>query len=306
MAAVALLLVFACVASQIWLGPAPAIWSELRNYSRRSADRARKQAFIARIPTNASVVAPLPYLSHLAMREKLYSLHYILKGLKTLGRDRYQPSAPADYVLIDYDDRATFDASAGYYHPQMRTVDGTIVPSSDQLLHEFLRRATWITDSDDQLALLKKTLPGETQSESFVELRPNDSATTAAIFSVKGNELLGINHSSISGRLTFDLGWRVGAGRDLFPWMILRFSKAGATFKNVTKGLCAIDVENGVAIERWHVDVSKFPPGEYETEAIFLDNSKRAWRETHGGNPGSELLVAPVSLGRITLLVKSP
>ena len=59
------------------------------------------------------MIAPLPYLSHLAMREKLYSLHYILKGLKTLSRASYGPPPPMDFVLIDYGDTATFDASAG-------------------------------------------------------------------------------------------------------------------------------------------------------------------------------------------------
>ena len=48
------------------------------------------------------------------MREKLYSLHYILKGLQTLSHAAYEPPPPTDYVLIDYNDAATFDANAGY------------------------------------------------------------------------------------------------------------------------------------------------------------------------------------------------
>src|SRR4029077_15205246 len=116
----------------------PAIASELRGQAALAATRARKQYFVDRIPATASVVAPLPYLSHLAMREKLYSLHYILKGLKTLSRERYEPPPPTDFVVIDYNDSATFDATAGYYHPTMKTVDGSIVPSSDQLLRDFL------------------------------------------------------------------------------------------------------------------------------------------------------------------------
>ena len=45
----------------------------------------------------ASVVAPLSYLSHLAMREHLYSLHFILKGLRTLSHAPYEPPAPTDF-----------------------------------------------------------------------------------------------------------------------------------------------------------------------------------------------------------------
>src|SRR5438067_13633661 len=99
-------------------------------------------------------MAPLSYLSHLAMREKLYSLHYILKGLKTLSRSSYQPPSSSDFVLIDYSDSATFDPGAGFYHPTMTTVDGQIIPSSDRLLHEFLNRDVWNSSEHAELTLL--------------------------------------------------------------------------------------------------------------------------------------------------------
>src|SRR4029450_13184000 len=99
-----LLLVLACVVAQMWLGLLSGIVSRSADWFEGSRDRARKQAFLAQIPSTSSVMAPLPYLSHLAMREKLYSLHYILKGLKTLSRSSYEPPPPPDFVLIDYGD----------------------------------------------------------------------------------------------------------------------------------------------------------------------------------------------------------
>src|SRR5207237_2968936 len=108
-----------CIAGQIFLGPAGSIIVTTKSWTSSAPDRARKAAFIREIAPGASVLAPLPYLSHLAMREKLYSLHYVLKGLKTLSRSTYEPPAPTDFVLIDYDDSATFDPEAGYYHPAM-------------------------------------------------------------------------------------------------------------------------------------------------------------------------------------------
>jgi uncharacterized membrane protein len=161
MTGVAGLLVVGCVVGQIWIGPAGAIASELLTSGTHSTDRAHKEAFLAEIPANASVVAPLPYLSHLAMRDKLYSLHYILKGLKTLSRERYEAPPPPDFVFIDYGDSATFDAAAGFYHPTMRTVYGAIVPSSDQLLEDFLRGANWHVESDGKLRLFKKVGPNK-------------------------------------------------------------------------------------------------------------------------------------------------
>jgi len=91
------------------------------------------------------------------MREKLYSLHYILKGLKTLSHATYEPPPPTDYVFIDYKDTATFDAGAGYYHPQMQTKDGRVIPSSDELLKKFLQQAAdWQVTANDELILFFK------------------------------------------------------------------------------------------------------------------------------------------------------
>src|SRR5438132_5862906 len=153
--ATAWLVILGCVAAQICLGPLARIVTATADWFGAGQDRSRKNAFIAQIPPASSVVAPLPYLSHLAMREKLYSLHYVLKGLKTLSRSSYQPPSPPDFVLIDYRDSATFDPSAGVYHPAMKTVDGRIIPSSDRLLHDFLKGAVVTANEQDELTLLR-------------------------------------------------------------------------------------------------------------------------------------------------------
>ena len=151
--------------------------------------RARKRAFISQILADASVLAPLPYLSHLAMRENLYSLHYVLKGLKTLSRSTYSPPPPTDFVLIDYDDSATFDSVAGYYHPAMKTVDGRVIPSSDRLLHEFLQRCSWTVRASDELTLLR-------QGKSAEELRPSSLSSGETVEMGAGTALTGITKSA--------------------------------------------------------------------------------------------------------------
>ena len=124
------------------------------------------------IPENASVTAPLPYLSHLALREELHSLHYILKGLKTLSRQPFNPPQPTEFVLIDYNDSATFDRDAGYYHPTMRTVEGQIIPSSDLLLAQLpSRKGLGTCAHTDELTLLHqsqlpKKKPWQTKAQS--------------------------------------------------------------------------------------------------------------------------------------------
>src|SRR5438874_7634695 len=108
------------------------------------------------------------------MREKLYSLHHILKGLKTLSRSAYELPPPPDFVLIDYDDSATFDPVAGYYHPAMKTVDGRIIPSSDRLLHDFLKRSSWAVSSSNELTLFR-------QGNSVPELATLNRASASPI-----------------------------------------------------------------------------------------------------------------------------
>ena len=124
----------------------------------KRGQREQKNVVIAQIPADASVVAPISYLSHLAMRERLYSLHFILKGLRTLSHEPYQPPSPTDFVLIDRADSPTYDSAAGFYHPAMKTQDGKVIPSSDELLEQFLSRADWDEKSVSGVVLLRNKL----------------------------------------------------------------------------------------------------------------------------------------------------
>ena len=121
--------------TQILLGPAGDIRDTTAKWFSGKQNRAHKRALLNQIPPHASVLAPLPYLSHLAMREKLYSLHYVLKGLKTLSRSAYEIPPPTDFVLIDYHDSATFDAVAGL-HPR-ETVRRPRITSQPPVLDEY-------------------------------------------------------------------------------------------------------------------------------------------------------------------------
>ncbi len=159
-----------CLTAQAILGPLPGLAGELASYPGKRIEREQKNFAIAQIPADASVVAPLSYLSHLAMREHLYSLHFILKGLRTLSHAPYEPPAPTDFVLIDRRDAATYDAAAGFYHPAMKTMDGRVVPSSEELLEQFLGKAEWDEKSTAGIILLRnKSLhpPGSPQSSSL-------------------------------------------------------------------------------------------------------------------------------------------
>lgn len=290
------LMMAACLSAEFILGPIEGIVSTAHEYSSGTRDRARKNAVLAEITPGSSVVAPFPYLSHLAMRERLYSLHYILKGLKTLSRDRFDPPPPTDFVLIDYADSATFDSAAGFYHPAMKTVDGGFVPSSDQLLHQFLTKASWQSQSTDELTLLRRgdatPLP--------------DSAETDAIQIDASTRLLGIQKSADllpeGGRLEIKTRWSLAEPRDVIPWLELRL-KSKHDVVTLTRGLCLPEAKSGISEELWQITTgSTLPLGTYSVEAILWDNSRRSWADANSpSGTGSVPLVAPIQLGDLTI-----
>jgi len=292
------LVIIACLVAQILLGPAGNIATATANWFSGKQNRARKQALVSQIPPDASVLAPLPYLSHLAMREKLYSLHYVLKGLRTLSRSNYDPPPPTDFVLIDYDDSATFDAIAGYYHPTMKTVDDRVIPSSDRLLHEFLQRSSWTVFSSDGLTILR-------QGKAPPELPPSSLGLGATVVMGTGVTLTGITKSGdelTAQGLEIKMSWNFQSPRDVFPWMFLKLTARDHQNEIIiSKGLCAPEARNGPYLESWHIPPSdRIPDGDYDVEAFFVDNAKRAWT-AKTGQPDMLMpqLAPPVRLGEL-------
>jgi hypothetical protein len=234
------------------------------------------------------------------MREKLYSLHYLLKGLKTLSRASYEPPPLTAFVFIDYRDSATFDATSGYYHPTMKTVDGRIIPSSDRLLHDFLKRVPWTIESSNELTLFTR---GESE-------QPRERHGANPVFEVGTHtQLLGIDKSndilSKTSAPSIRLTWKFQGEREVFPWMALRLTRRGAEgVAFVTKGLCAPEAGDGLHEELWRiVATNELIPGDYAAEAIFIDNAKSAWSAGAGRNEFKPALLSePVSIGEIKVI----
>ena len=292
------LVIAACLAAQIFLGPASHMATTTAHWFSGEQARARKRTLLRQIPPEASVLAPLPYLSHLAMRENLYSLHYVLKGLKTLSRSAYSPPPPTDFVLIDYEDSATFDAVAGYYHPAMKTMDDRVIPSSDRLLHEFLQRCAWTARASDELTLLQQRQPAETlPSSSF------SSGDTVALGT--GTTLTGITKSAdeLTGAgIEIKMSWDFQEPREVLPWMFLKLTPRDHRNEIIiSRGLCAPEATSGPYQESWHISASeRIPEGDYGVEVFFVDNSKRVWA-AKSGQPDAQppLLSPPVPLGEL-------
>src|SRR5436190_15998612 len=298
-AAIPIFVVVTCVAAQILLGPAASIVSSVVEWPAGQPARARKLALINQIPPSASVVAPLPYLSHLATRQKLYSLHFILKGLKTLSRSEYQPPPPPDFVLVDYDDSATFDSIAGYYHPTMKTADGRVIPSSDRLLHDFLKRATWTVTSSNELTLFR--MGGATPETAalmsgFSTPLVIDPHTTLNAIS-KSTDVL-----SMFG-MTITMNWSFHGQREMFPWMLLRLTpQRGGPAITITHGLCSPESSGGDHLENWHVTPSAdMPTGDYNADALLVDYPRILWAEKSPSHVQLPASAARLPLGQVTV-----
>lgn len=296
--ALPLLVVTACVAAQFLIGPAVAVVTSITQWPAKGVERARKTAFLEQIGSTASVMAPLPYLSHLAMREKAYSLHFILKGLKTLSRSRYDPPPPPDFVLVDYEDSATFDPDAGYYHPAMKTVDGSVILSSDRLLHEFLKRAPWTASSSNELTLLRQGQPEVSAPlpDSVVPIKIDPHTTLLQI--EKTNDVLEAAGTEVV------MTWRFQEPREIFPWLRLKLTpQSGAPPILISRGLCSPESGSGLFVERWRlVPSSRLAPGDYSAEAIFIDNAKALWKERSSDSSPVNSLRVP--LGQVKVVAQ--
>ena len=167
------------------------------------------------------------------------------------------PPPPTDFVLIDYEDTATFDAVAGYYHPAMKTVDGRVIPSSDRLLHEFLQRCGWTAGSSDGLTLLR-------QDKSPRELPPSGENLGQIVEMGTGATLTSITKSSdeLTERgLEIKMSWNFQNPREIFPWMFLKLtSRDDRNEILISRGLCAPEAANGPYQESWHTNCFRSNP----------------------------------------------
>ena len=269
----------ACLMGQFWVGPA----YKMFDLATDLAITGQKQAVVASVPPNASVVAGMPFLSHLAQRDQLVSLHHILKGLKTLSLEPFPQPPPGDVVIVDYADTVTFDAAGGYYHPTMREVTGTVVPSSDLLLHSYLCRAKWTVESRNTLTVFRKkkdgnsgepeSVPGQIDTPSCVtEISRIDPAT--ALLSISAIR-------QPDGFLLVESKWRFSGKRQAVPWLVLHLiPQDGGAGVWLQRGLCAPEGwdNGGTWTDRWSVAFpEELKTGNFRMEATFFDNTKLRW-----------------------------
>jgi hypothetical protein len=218
---------------------------------------------LAVVDRGDSVTAGMPYLSHLANRERLHSLHHVLKGLNTLSRTEYKPPAATDVVIIDTADRATFDTTAEIFHPQMRTAGGKVIPASDLLLHQFMSQQPWHTIARNELTIFRKGAAATTQTFQGAGRKLDDWHSLIAF---QGMPPLA------GDAMLFGASWELKPGRQslLAASLYLRSEKGGMYL--IGKGPIAPGVESGHYTEAWSVrPPPSVPPGKYRGILLIYD-----------------------------------
>jgi hypothetical protein len=264
--AVAFAVLAACALAHVRFGPARELIAEVPGLGAKLEEREWKAQMLASIPPDASVTAVQPFLSHLAKREHLYSLHHVLKGLKTLSKEPYAPPL-TDVVAIDYGDLSTFSTVAGFYHPPSRPDAEHFVASSDRLLHEFLRQQRWRVQARNELAIFSRGEPLPAFEPNTPPV-PFDAQTTLLNMQIpKGRP----------GVMQLRLAWEFGPERQRFPWLMLVLSD-GRQLYSFLKGACAPEAGAVRYYEDWTVVFpSWLHAGTYEMFALFFDSNEAAW-----------------------------
>jgi hypothetical protein len=180
----------------------------------------------------------------------------------------------------------------------MKTVDGRIIPSSDRLLHDFLKRASWTIHSCDELTLFRRGEPAVApESANFGTVFDIGTHTQLVSITKSGDAVS--NHQLLEIRMN----WKFQGERDVFPWMFLRLKPHGQhNTALLTKGLCGPEAGAGAYEEIWRITAWQgLAAGDYSMEAIFVDNSKRAWFDATGRDRAQQsvLLSNPIPLGQI-------
>jgi uncharacterized membrane protein len=251
-----------CAVGQLWFGPIKEVWHTVTGAGDALWAREWKSAMLAVVDKDASVTAGVPYLSHLTNRKRLYSLHHVLKGLKTLSREEYKPPTGIDAVVMDVADRATFDPVAGYFHPQRRLGE-RVLPASDALLHTFMSQHPWHVVARNELTIYLAGAAAQ-QHEFRGEGRKLDDFH--ALVACEGMP------PRSGDSMLFAISWEVKPKRQSLLAASLYLKSADGSLMLIGKGPIAPGLESGRFTEVWAVrPPPSVPPGKYRGILLVFD-----------------------------------
>ena len=163
------IMLIAVVISNISLGPYVGLESIYKELKKDIWDY-QKENFIDMVPDKAGIVATFEFLTRLSCRKNLYSFHHIVLGFHTLSDKPYQLPKEAEYALLDFNDKFTFNL----FNPYFGTVDSAyMLGKSDANLRNFMQNGKWgVVDMIGSIVLLKKGYKSENILYQVLDMAP--------------------------------------------------------------------------------------------------------------------------------------
>lgn len=225
-----------------------------------------------------------PYMSHVAKRDKLYSLQLLTKGSITLGITPYIPPTDCNFLVIDHLDISIFSLKASFFHGPLRYPDGTEIAASDAILHKLLREGDWVTEQCvNEWSSYRRLKPGEPEPPNRFMPITGDEKNRVPI--VKGSVLHFAEPRQRelprTGVLDIGLLWEFPEEREIIPWMWLRLEPLVGVDDGkgypIVRGMVLPQGYNNGKLWRdiWRADLSvwNMPPGRYRLVLGFEDES---------------------------------
>jgi hypothetical protein len=155
----------------------------------------------------------------------------------------------------------------------MHTTADELVPSSEELLHEFLTRSTWRRSSTNSITLLQRDGGPSAASEAVVGGQPAVLVGTSVDVANRGATLL------------IHTDWRFATPRREFRWMRVLASSESDSFE-VVRGLIAPETTASADTDTWRVHPPPgTPPGNYKLRIYVVDQLRAAWNPAAAAEP---------------------
>lgn len=212
------------VLSRIFFGPSLLILPRLAHQQQIDYLDSYKDAFVKKIPAQASVVTTFEFLPHLTHRKALYAFHHVYTGYHTLSNKIYSLPKDVEIALIDFNDPLTFRG--------FRSLNG------HKNLESFLSQGKWqVEDMMETIVIFKKNIPAIYLLYEAIQDGDKQIQQKKAISVEEDIELIGCNFDNKSEKGTLGI---------TFYWKSMRPTK-----RDLSIFLDIVD-RNGLLIMRKH------------------------------------------------------
>jgi len=183
----AMLLLCVSLIYNFHLGPHFKLFKQFNTVFKADELDREKQAILAKIPSQAAVVATFEFLPRLSHRRQLYSFHHVYMGFHTLSNQPYNLPETVNYALLDFGDKLILDS---FY-----------TPDRYQNVEKFISQGKWgVSEVRDNIVLFRKNTENKYYLYSALLHSPEPKTSIHTL--IDGDiELLGFDLGGINNNI---------------------------------------------------------------------------------------------------------